>query len=410
MPEAIIEAPKPSITSGAPQPSKSASPNPAPKPSPSPEPPTETGDEGNPFFEVEDRLGMAPPKDAPKPSDLAQDSEEHEEGTEQPEKKEDAKKPDPKANGRDDKAKLKPKSEGGQLREKLETATREVESYKKRISELEARVADTKPSEEVQAVTKRLAEIEKQRDEALSEVAMYKQEATPEFKKQWEEPFNREYKRALGLVKQLPVADPNGQQRAGTEQDLAGIYHLPFAEANAKARELFGDFATNIMTHYTNLHGLNSDYQEALDGERKRWKETSAQRIAEEAKRREGWVAAVTTAKEQLEKNPKFSAHFAYDENDADAKGLVEKGRRLWATIPQEPEKQAMRMASIELAVTHYPRVVSERNKLRAERDSLAAKLKEYEDSEPGTTKRKSQDPSPVDDEAEDRRRFMATR
>lgn len=392
----------PAIGDPSPKP-KVETPSPKDKPT-SVDPQPDVPNDKNPFFEMEARFGLNDDPVAKKPEG---ETEESDTEPDEPEDKSDkAKKP---AETTDkDKRTIKPK-EGGQLRTKLEATIKELEAERKAKADLEERLKTAKPAEEVTSLSERLAAVEKEREAIQAELMMHKQEVTPEFKQKYEEPFNQEAKRAAARVSQLLVTNADGTTRAGSwEHDFAAIYNLPYAEAADKAEALFGKHASRVMMDYDRLHNLDETYKEALANEKQRWKQTAAERQANEAKNREAFNSAYAAAKEGFLK--RFPERFGEDPNDPQVAKELEKGRTMFAQQPKTFQEAVTKQAAMELAVTAHPKLVYQLEKTKKERDALAAKLKEYEKSEPGDTTRKTGESAQPDDEEAELRRFMATK
>lgn len=362
------------------------------------DPTPEIPDDQNPFFAIEKKMGMADdePEQPSTPEEITEPEDKLEEKAPEPNKEQDEAKP--KDNDKDART-IKPKTEGGKLREERDRIAKELEEVRKSKEELEAKLANPEKAEEVTKLTERLAAIEKERDDARSEVMMLKQEVSPEFKKQYEEPFNREANRAAVALKQLLVTSEDGTTRPGNwETDFTAIYNLPYAEAADKAEALFGKHASRVMKYYDTLHDLDDNYKEALTREKATWKETAAKKTAEETKQREAFTAAFAKAKEALTK--KYSDRFADDPNDAEATKWLAEGRKMLEKPATTFQEHVAKAAAMELAVVAHPRLVYTISKLTKERDAALAKLKEYEASEPGPTTRKT--PTPETGEADE--------
>lgn len=366
----IPPAPKPST----PEPKPKAD---APKP-PSGDPLPDLPREENEFFQAfeRDRQSKKPAgtKAEPDKPDATKAPE--------PEKKPEVKPPEAKTE-------VPGKESGGQLRERLEKALKDVEESNKRYAELESKTKDAKPAEEVTTLTKQLADLQKQLEEARSEIGMLNEGETPDFKKKHQEPFNNAYKEAVTFLADLRVDDGKGGVRPGSSNDLALLYNLPFSEARAKAQEIFGEDAQYVMGHYIELHKLNRQMTQAKEQLKSDWKSNVEKRQAEQVQQREAWNAGYAKAKEGLTK--KHPEWFGDDGSDPDVTKALSEGKRLWEQQPKSFTEAVAKSAAIELAMTAHPRLVYQLGKAKAEIETLTSKLKEFEGSEPGTAKRKTE-------------------
>jgi hypothetical protein len=379
-------APKP--VSPAPSAPRTPTPAPAPKPKADAEPkpksfdPTpDVPDSDNEFFQAAQKLGIGKKPAEPKADEPAPDAVKPPE----PDKKAEVKPPEAKADP------SKPESDNPKdLRFKLSAAHKELEEHKKRLAEYETKSKETKPPEEVSALSKQLSEVQKQLEDARNEIGMITEGKTPEFKKKHQEPFNAAYGRALKSLSQLKVDDGKGGVRPGNSDDLGAIFRLPLGDAIDAANDLFGaNKAQAVMQHYFELHKLNDEMSAAEQELKANWQSNQEKRQAEATQQREAVNAGYLKAKEGLtQKHPEW---FGDDGSDPEVTKALSEGKRLWSQQPKTFQEHVTKAAAVELAMTAHPRLVYQLGKAKDEIASLTEKLKEFQGSEPSSTKRKTE-------------------
>ena len=172
-----------------------------------------------------------------------------------------------------------------ELRAELDRVKGELKTKSESYASLEAKIADyERKGKDTTTLTERLTTLEKQMESKDAEIRALKQEASPEFKKKYDEPFNRLADRAKSVVEQIQIEDPDtGAVKAATWADFTKLYNQGEFIATKEAKRLFGeDGAAVAMRYYTELHRLDDDRRIALDEEKRQWKEKDT---AEQAKR-----------------------------------------------------------------------------------------------------------------------------
>ena len=173
------------------------------------------------------------------------------------------------------------RAELDRVKGELKTRTEAVAAMEAKIAEYEAKGKDTS------VLTERLTALEKQMEDKDAEIRALKQEASPEFKKKWDEPFNRLADRAKSVVEKIVVEDPDtGTARQATWGEFSKVYALDEFTALRESKRMFGEDGAQIaMGYYRQLHELDDARRVALDEEKKQWKEKDA---AEQAKHIQG--------------------------------------------------------------------------------------------------------------------------
>lgn len=246
-----------------------ATPTPAPTPSPSQSP----APSGSDFErEIASKVyGEEPKPAAPTPAPAATPAAAPKKG--EPAKPTTAVKP-PEPNPADPKA-TGPK----ELREELERVRNEAKTYSQKVADYEAKIAEyERKGKDASALQARLDQIEQEHKAAQGELRALKREASPEFKKQYEEPMREAVEFAKEATLSLVRLD---DQKADFDRDFAPIYQMAkqnYGVAAAKAREIFGDDQGPVlMSHVQSILNSERKYNKAFQEEQRGWEERAKQ-------------------------------------------------------------------------------------------------------------------------------------
>lgn len=283
------------------------------------------------------------------------------------------------------------------LRDQLEKTTGELKEIRSAKESLEAKIAKFESQgKDTTALTERLTAIEKERDEALSQVRALKQEASPEFKDKWDKPFNQAADYAKGLIEQLQVGEwvqneETGTRewkaaRAATWEDFIGLYNMPAAKAAQGARAMFGEDASLVIGQLNDLHLKDFQRGKALEEEKARWKETETKEQSESARRKESWSAA--TSKAELTFKEKYPDRYSEDPEDKEGNELLKEGQRMLEYQPKTFDQAVANYVRIRLNAAAAPRAFHRAALLKERVAELEAEVKELRESGPGKTVR----------------------
>lgn len=378
MPAELIAEPKPA-PAPAPTPAPAAAPPPA-VPAAAPPPPLDAGD--NPYADLDAAFkkfadSEAPPaKPPPKEQPPAKDG-----------------KPAPAAAPA--KAPVVPK----ELRAELDRVKGELKTKADAYSALEAKIADyEKKGKDTEALTARLDTLEKEKEGLQAEIRALKQETSPEFKKKFEEPFDRLANRAKTVIEKIRVTDEaTGTERTATWGDFARIYGLDEFTALREAKAVFGDDGAQIaMNYYRQLHELDETKRAALAEEKAQWKERQAAEEAQSIQLREARNKFFWQANQDL-------AEKVDDYHDSpDDKELTEARQKALAAFDAKPKDERARIIKDahnrkRVAAFTVQKLVIERQKKQIE--ELTQQLEEAKPKAPGPGKRPGGAPAAAPEE-----------
>lgn len=352
----------------APAPAAAPAVAPAPKPAAAPSTPTPASDD--PFAELDS--GAKPkPKTAPEP------------------------KPGDKATP-DDKTARTATAGPKELRTELErtkTALKEAATAK---ASLEARILDAESKgKNTEALTKQLAERDKQIEELRGQTSANQFQTSKEYKDRFEKPFSRAAEFARMRVEKMNVTQPDGTTRKATWEDFSKLYHMDGGAAEL-AQEMFGASAGSVLSQMENLQRLDYERSQAMEDEKASWKERQERQVADSAKEREAaqtmWVKANQAIADE---HPEWFQEEVGDTADPEANALLKKGYELVDNIMQNRNTQTLQQrvfndARLRHRAAAFTRLAYRLNKSSDKIAELEATIAEMKNSDPGDTRRKT--------------------
>jgi hypothetical protein len=260
------------------------------------------------------------------------------------------------------------------------------------LQQLETAKAGVQPNTtEIAALTERLARREKEFSELESELKVIRYEKSPEYKAKFLEPFNAATKRAHDAVSQLVITAENKQtgeksERRATVADFNAVASLPEGAAWQKARAIFGEDAHLVMRHYNKLSEIAEQSQVEIERYQKEAADREKTDVARSATERQAAEAMSRKADEGWQKRSKW---FAPVEGDDEGNALLKTGfERVDAdTGALTPAQRIIQQSYVRHAAAAYPRLKAKVTAYETRIADLEAKLKEFENSEPGPSR-----------------------
>lgn len=262
--------------------------------------------------------------------------------------------------------------------------TQKATDYEKRIKEFEAKGQDTA------ALTARLTQIEKERDEAKAEARRAKKELDPAFTKKFQEPFDETSLSTEDLIVHMEVTDPDtGETRRGTKDDLQYLYSIDSPNKRyAEIRKMFGDDAVIALgPKLDQMKSINASFQRALAQEKAKAAELEKQEQGAQVQARQQWKTTVDRLGSELaEKIEEY--HDPAD--DKEAAELRQKGYGIFDSEPADAQQGAIKFAHVrQMVAAHYPMKL-QITRLKTELAAAKAELEEIKKPNPNTTTRRS--------------------
>jgi hypothetical protein len=252
---------------------------------------------------------------------------------------------------------------------------------------------------DVKALADRAEKAEKMANDLASEIRYHNYEKSPEFQKDFQQPYEAAFRRAMADLGQITVTDAQtGQTRTFTDDDLVQVAFMNLAQARDVTNRLFPDYADDIMTARKEIRGLWDRRQAALE----EWKGKSGDRAKQATEQfqkfRSELSGQVRTAWEKA--NADLMAHetrgeyFKPREGDAEWNERLEKGYKLAdeafavnlldRNMTAEQRAAAVkRYAAVRARAAGWGPLRHANEKLQARVTELEKELKSYKDTTP---------------------------
>lgn len=363
-----------------PAPTQTATPTPTPAPAPS-APSTPAPDPSSDYdSKMEGLLGVEPaaPKPAASPEPPKADA------TKKPEPAKPAAAPAP-AKPEPKPEPAKPAAQGGpkELREELERTRTELKTHKETSAQLEAKIKSYEAQgRDAEALKARLEQRDKEYEAMQSELRALKREASPEFKKQYQEPFDRAANYAAQIVSRL--VKPDGT-KADFDHDFVRVYQAAKSNIGAAygmAREIFGEEQAGVvMNQVHELDRLDAVRATAFEDEKKNWAEREKQ---EEGKRVQQQAQMRELGQKVFNELRDANEDFRDPVDDKEMAEARQAGYALFHNNQESIQDKMVRHATIQHRAAAFEPLKLMVSRLRAENDQLMAQLEETRVRQPG--------------------------
>lgn len=293
-----------------------------------------------------------------------------------------------------------------ELRKGYEAKKREIrDTWEPKVKALESEIATLKATagnghtDELKSLTEKVQTYEKRVAELEGTIKFVDYRKSDEFKKKYEAPYNEAWASAIGELDELTVkvrtgtdelGEPTYGERKASPNDLLTLSNLPLGEARKLAKEMFGDNADDMMAHRRKIRELSDAQNKALTEAQKAAEEAAKTRDTQSQEMSKQTVQLWTQANKTLaEKYPKW---FGPVEGDEEGNTLLQKGfalaDRMFAptkeTAPKTTQESVALHALIRNKVANHDRLAFQVKKLTKELEEARTELKGYQESEPG--------------------------
>ncbi len=343
---------------GAPAP---AAPAPAPTPAPAPKPPTPP----------------VPPKPAtPPPAPAAPAA---------PAAKQDAK---PAQEQEVDWSKAPPKWYKIYTDHKTKTGET-IKSLESKIAAIESkRVESPGDAKKLEALEKRLAEVTEELGGTKQKLTQRDYTQSEDYHRNFVQPANLVYKRALGIVENLQVEGKNGP-RAGTKADLDRVRLAPVEMRDEIAKSIFGESAASVLRYTDQLDGLRDAAELAGQRHAEDQERTSLEREGKTKQELQQYSDMRKEALDGIKSNEEWGKWFREDENDPEASQLLRESydeiEKITAQLSALPMEQQAAYGALYMArAAATPRLILENNRKDAIIAAMTEELEKYRASDPG--------------------------
>lgn len=372
-----------------------------PPPSTATSPKAETSD--NPWDSVDNDVKPRSVEDAPKPAPKTP------EPPKAPESKPAPKPPEKPAVAQP----ARPGEEGvKQLRAERERLQGEVTAASTRATDLQAKLdAAMARGGDTEALSKRLADAEKERDDAKKELSFSRYEPSESVKsiqQRWTNSVNS----AKTLIEKLNVTNPDGTTSKAKWSDFRKYLLQDDDDGVIEAiREKFGTNGELAVTKYLSLYELQQERESAEKNDRAGFNDRVLRETATKTQHKEGFGKMVNQVRQDMAAK---NTEFAHSPDDPEADAIFKKGKEVaqLATGPQfnslSPQQQAVLVANMELRAAAFPRLQFKYNRMSAELEKLKAENAELRggtappEARPGGIEHQAGEKSFMDDLNED--------
>lgn len=291
---------------------------------------------------------------------------------------------DPKAKPEDPWDKAPPKLKG----EHFKT----VRQMQDRIDKLDEQIkqVNSKPKE-APGDAKLIETYQKQIKEMEQRISATDYRQSKEFKTQFIDRWDNEYKATVNEVSKLMVTvtdrDGNATQRAATAQDFEYIRNLPPGEQDKLVQERFGPYANRVFSRLFRLQEIAQSADQAVEEHAKNAETTAKENELKTAKEKQAYETVYESSKAELANG--WPQYFGPDESDPEASSALDAGYKyvdeaLSKADSMTMEEQAAYKAVIRARAGAFPSTVLKLNRALEELKSLKEELKKYRKSDPG--------------------------
>lgn len=222
----------------------------------------------------------------------------------------------------------------------------------------------------------------------------------PEFTTKYQKPYEAALDRAWAEVSQLPVKDAvSGTARQATPQDLDTICMAGPVEAKTLAKEMFGDWADDVLAYRREIRGLLDQRSAALNEAKKNGQTRLQEMSANQQKAITQMQSEIRTYWETANKSaledPERGQWFKPVEGNTEINSRLEKGFKIvdeaFSLNPADPKltsEQRKRAVELHAAVRNraaaFGRLWYENHVLAQKLDAVEKELAGFKKSTPG--------------------------
>lgn len=283
---------------------------------------------------------------------------------------------------------------------KKQWAERE-QTWSKRESELQAKLKEleSKPRP-TELDESKMRVLEQQLDELKNKSKSYQERLaeldyrqSDEFKEKYVLPWQNMYKRALDYVKQLGVMNELGEvERTATQEDFEAIRTLHPSLRRAKAKELFGDDAADVISYVRQLEEKKAEAEEAVQSRASNIEKINLEKRQKEEAEIRSFSQITSTVTSALEKE--FPDLFSRDhyKDQPEMRQLLDEGYAYVDDLAANKDKMnreevAQMTAVVRARAAAFPILWTMLDNAKKELEKHTGKLEKIRSSDPGDGK-----------------------
>ncbi len=287
-----------------------------------------------------------------------------------------------------------------------------VDEYKAKVAKAEAEKLELSkraiPQDKWEETQKRL-EAESKRNQELEEhIKFVDYSKSNEFKEKYQAPYDAAWKRAMGELGELTVETEDGN-RALAPADLLELVNMTLPEARARAEQVFGSFANDVMQHRKEIRSLFDQQNAALESAKKGSLEREKQMLEQSERQRTEVLSELkevwTKANESALADEKYGKFFKPEEGDEQGNQRLAKGFELAdrsfaedpfakGLTPEQRREITQRKAAVRNRCAAFGKLHHLNSQLEQKVATLAKELEQYKASSPSTGGRASPAPN----------------
>jgi len=297
-----------------------------------------------------------------------------------------------------------------------------VDEYKARAATLETEIANLKktipdPKEKEQLTTK-LTEAEKRLNELDEHMRFVDYSKSREYREKYQQPYEDQWKRAMADLSEITLIDADsGKERAMSPQDMLELVNMPLQSARARANEIYGDLADDVMAHRKELRRLFDEQSRALENARKNGKEREEQLARQRTEFQEQVTRHITEAwtkaNDSFLNDEKRGQFFKPVEGDDEGNKRLTKGYEMAdkaftvnpldpRLTPQQREEIVRLHAAVRNRSAAFGRLLYQHEQTIAELKTAKDELAKYKEAQPPAAQGSREPAAPVSGSARD--------
>lgn len=273
-----------------------------------------------------------------------------------------------------------------------------VKEKEAKIKELEARAAELDKLKITPERQKAIDAIEARAKALEEEIRFVDYTKSEDYKVNYEQPYQAAWTRALEDLNELTISGPDGAERPINPSDIVDLISMPLQQARAKAVELFGDFANDVMQHRKEIKQLAEKQNAAVEDARTKGVERDKLRQQEFEQRSATMNTEImdswTKANEKALTSEKYGTFFKPVDGDQEGNQRLAKGfelaDRAFSENPRNPHLTAEqrsgiieRHAAVRNRCAAFGRLVYQNNQAQTRIKELETQLGTYKQAEP---------------------------
>ena len=309
-----------------------------------------------------------------------------------PQPKQEDKKPEPE----------KPKTtfkEPKELRAELDRRGTELEKMRGDYSKMESKLKELESKgQDASKLAERMTQLEQEYHTEVTKrdaiIRRLKKEESPEFVKNFKEPFQEAAADAAAVFNQLQVVvktneetGENQTRQASWDHDFSRLFAMDIANARREAKRMFPEDYDTVMGFYNDLHAQKRKMDRALKHEQDQAAELEKQEEATRIKRDQEIESFRTKVSKELEEKVEDYRDPVDDPEIAD---LRKRGYALFDAKPQNLQQHLVKEAHIRHRVAAYDVHRLKIARLQQKINELTAKAEEETAEVPGKTRKPS--------------------